>query len=176
MHLLVLITSIFHRSLLGSIISSLRLDSDTRIHSFLSSITPNWGVNDTAPADGVQPIVTDGTHLRSLYLDAFYIPDATLAFLNGIKLYLFVLSRPLTTGRAQLTLGCSHLPMANSCHWLSPRYGQRRPTSHPFPSYGGAIIISMLSAEAMGATSSSWALSRHAVSSFPHALSICCAA
>ena len=45
---------------------------------------PKLGVNDTAPADGVHPIVTDGTHLRSLYLDAFYIPDATLAFLNGI--------------------------------------------------------------------------------------------
>ncbi len=59
---------------------------------------PKLGVNDTAPADGVQPIVTDGTHLRSLYLDAFYIPDATLAFLNGIKLYLFVLSQPLTLG------------------------------------------------------------------------------
>ncbi|KJA22324.1 hypothetical protein HYPSUDRAFT_41185 [Hypholoma sublateritium FD-334 SS-4] len=41
------------------------------------------GLNDTAPADGVQPIVTDGTHLRSLYLDSFYIPDATLAFLNA---------------------------------------------------------------------------------------------
>lgn len=40
------------------------------------------GVNDTAPADGVQPVVTDGTHLRSLYLDAFYIPDPTLTFIN----------------------------------------------------------------------------------------------
>ncbi|KDR73278.1 hypothetical protein GALMADRAFT_728139 [Galerina marginata CBS 339.88] len=41
------------------------------------------GVNDTAPADGIQPIVTDGTHLRSLYLDAFYIPDPTLVFINA---------------------------------------------------------------------------------------------
>ena len=41
------------------------------------------GVNDTAPTDGVQPIVTDGTHLRSLHLDAFYIPDPTLGFING---------------------------------------------------------------------------------------------
>jgi hypothetical protein len=40
------------------------------------------GVNDTAPVDGIQPIVTDGTHLRSLYLDAFYIPDPTLTFIN----------------------------------------------------------------------------------------------
>ncbi|KJA15537.1 hypothetical protein HYPSUDRAFT_149012 [Hypholoma sublateritium FD-334 SS-4] len=41
------------------------------------------GVNDTAPIDGVQPIVTDGTHLRSLHLDAFYIPDPTLGFINA---------------------------------------------------------------------------------------------
>ena len=80
---------------------------------------------------------------------------------------MFILSQPLTLG-VQLTLGCSLLPMANSYHWLSPRYGQRRPTSHRFPSYGGAIISSMLSAKAMGATSSSWALSRHAVSPFLH--------
>ncbi|KAH9475713.1 Flavin-containing monooxygenase ustF2 [Psilocybe cubensis] len=31
----------------------------------------------------VQPIVTDGTHLRSLYLDVFYIPDPTLTFVNA---------------------------------------------------------------------------------------------
>jgi hypothetical protein len=41
------------------------------------------GLNDTTPAEGIQPIVTDGTHLRSLYLDAFYIPDPTLTFING---------------------------------------------------------------------------------------------
>ncbi|KAF8896754.1 hypothetical protein CPB84DRAFT_1848115 [Gymnopilus junonius] len=42
------------------------------------------GINDTVPlGGGVQPIVTDGTHLRSLYLDAFYIPDPTLTFINA---------------------------------------------------------------------------------------------
>ncbi|KIM37614.1 hypothetical protein M413DRAFT_421803 [Hebeloma cylindrosporum] len=41
------------------------------------------GLNDTGPAEGIQPIVTDGTHLRSLYLDAFYIPDPTLTFINA---------------------------------------------------------------------------------------------
>jgi hypothetical protein len=34
-------------------------------------------------SDSVEPIVTDGTHLRALYLDAFYIPDPTLLFING---------------------------------------------------------------------------------------------
>jgi hypothetical protein len=41
------------------------------------------GINDTAPPGSIQPIVTDGTHLRSLYLDAFYIPDPTLTFINA---------------------------------------------------------------------------------------------
>ncbi|KII91643.1 hypothetical protein PLICRDRAFT_105338 [Plicaturopsis crispa FD-325 SS-3] len=30
----------------------------------------------------VAPLVTDGTHIRSLFLDTFYIPDPTLAFIN----------------------------------------------------------------------------------------------
>jgi len=43
------------------------------------------GYNDHVPRDdkSIHPIVTDGTHLRSLYLDAFYILDPTLAFING---------------------------------------------------------------------------------------------
>ncbi|PPQ80532.1 hypothetical protein CVT24_002655 [Panaeolus cyanescens] len=41
------------------------------------------GLHDHAPPDAVQPIVTDGSHLRSLYLDAFYIPDPTLTFINA---------------------------------------------------------------------------------------------
>ncbi|TFK31089.1 hypothetical protein BDQ12DRAFT_694562 [Crucibulum laeve] len=41
------------------------------------------GLNDTIPrGEGIQPIVTDGTHLRSLYLDSFYIEEPTLAFVN----------------------------------------------------------------------------------------------
>ncbi|KAJ3523661.1 hypothetical protein NMY22_g11343 [Coprinellus aureogranulatus] len=43
-------------------------------------INQSLGTNGTLPREeGItQPIVTDGTHLRSLYLDAFYIPDPTL--------------------------------------------------------------------------------------------------
>ncbi|CAA7263583.1 unnamed protein product [Cyclocybe aegerita] len=41
------------------------------------------GINDHAAPGEAQPIVTDGTHLRSLYLDAFYIPDPTLTFINA---------------------------------------------------------------------------------------------
>lgn len=46
------------------------------------------GVNGTLPRlEGItQPLITDGTHVRSLYLDAFYIPDPTLLFINGEQL------------------------------------------------------------------------------------------
>ncbi|KAJ2915831.1 hypothetical protein MD484_g4602, partial [Candolleomyces efflorescens] len=52
-------------------------------------INATLGTNGTLPRDtregeGVtQPLVTDGTHVRSLYLDAFYIPDPTLLFINA---------------------------------------------------------------------------------------------
>lgn len=44
------------------------------------------GPKDEAPRgrkDALEPIVTDGTHLRGLHLDLFYIPDPTLVFLNS---------------------------------------------------------------------------------------------
>jgi hypothetical protein len=51
------------------------------------------GINDTAPRGTPQPIITDGSHIRSLYMDTFYIDDPTLAFVNSVywvgTLYLF---------------------------------------------------------------------------------------
>lgn len=35
------------------------------------------------PDTKVAPIITDGTHLRSLHWTGHYIPDPTLAFMNG---------------------------------------------------------------------------------------------
>ncbi|KAH8108051.1 hypothetical protein BXZ70DRAFT_903434 [Cristinia sonorae] len=41
------------------------------------------GLDEHIPHDvALQPIVTDGSHVRALYLDAFYIPDPTLVFIN----------------------------------------------------------------------------------------------
>ncbi|KAF8654311.1 hypothetical protein AX16_003538 [Volvariella volvacea WC 439] len=45
-----------------------------------------------APRSDLQPIVTDGTHLRALHLDLFYIPDPTLAFVDmsvGIQSFMW---------------------------------------------------------------------------------------
>ncbi|KAF8993639.1 hypothetical protein BDQ17DRAFT_1401601 [Cyathus striatus] len=45
-------------------------------------INSSLGTNGTLPRNQRQPIVTDGTHIRSLYLDTFYIDDPSLAFID----------------------------------------------------------------------------------------------
>ncbi|KAF8993635.1 hypothetical protein BDQ17DRAFT_1312173 [Cyathus striatus] len=60
------------------------------------------GVNDTFPGIQKQPIVTDGTHLRSLYLDMFYIDDPTLAFVNmnyGLQAFTYAEFGSLAIGK-----------------------------------------------------------------------------
>ena len=42
------------------------------------------GRNETAPRSLQQPLVTDGTHLRSLHLDLFYIEEPTIGFMNSM--------------------------------------------------------------------------------------------
>ncbi|KAJ3552034.1 hypothetical protein NP233_g12965 [Leucocoprinus birnbaumii] len=43
---------------------------------------PDLGRAGEAPKGALQPIVTDGSHLRSLHLDTFYIDNPTLGFVN----------------------------------------------------------------------------------------------
>ncbi|KDR66555.1 hypothetical protein GALMADRAFT_130751 [Galerina marginata CBS 339.88] len=43
---------------------------------------PSVGPKEKGPPNLPQPIVTDGTHLRNLYLDIFYIEEPTLGFVN----------------------------------------------------------------------------------------------
>ncbi|KDQ17070.1 hypothetical protein BOTBODRAFT_30457 [Botryobasidium botryosum FD-172 SS1] len=65
--------------------------------------------NETAK--GRQPIVTDGTHLRSLYLDLFYIEDPTLAFVNmNIAMQPFVFAEYLAVALAKVWKGDAHIP------------------------------------------------------------------
>ncbi|KAE9404857.1 nucleotide-binding domain-containing protein [Gymnopus androsaceus JB14] len=45
-------------------------------------LNPSLGPNDTAPTGSPQPLVTDGSHVRSLHLDVFYIEEPTLGFVN----------------------------------------------------------------------------------------------
>lgn len=44
---------------------------------------PSLGRDGEVPEDHLQPIISDGSHVRSLHLDVFYIDNPTLAFTNG---------------------------------------------------------------------------------------------
>ncbi|PPQ92470.1 hypothetical protein CVT25_009735 [Psilocybe cyanescens] len=80
------------------------------------------GINDTAPAEDVQPIVTDGTHLRSLYLDAFYIPDPTLAFINAnYGMQSFTYAEFISLAAAKIWAGKADFPSTSE---LWRRYDQ----------------------------------------------------
>ncbi|KXN92684.1 Thiol-specific monooxygenase [Leucoagaricus sp. SymC.cos] len=47
-------------------------------------INPSLGRTGEAPEDApIKPIITDGTHVRSLHLDTFYIDNPTLTFVNA---------------------------------------------------------------------------------------------
>ncbi|KAJ3574592.1 hypothetical protein NP233_g1659 [Leucocoprinus birnbaumii] len=43
---------------------------------------PSLGRTGEVPENALQPLVTDGSHVRSLHLDTFYIDNPTLAFIN----------------------------------------------------------------------------------------------
>ncbi|TFK70904.1 FAD/NAD(P)-binding domain-containing protein [Pluteus cervinus] len=62
----------------------------------------------------IQPIVTDGTHMRSLHLDLFYIPDPTLAFINmNIGMQTLTYGEYLSVALAKVWAGKAHLPMVD---------------------------------------------------------------
>ncbi|KAF5309561.1 hypothetical protein D9619_012417 [Psilocybe cf. subviscida] len=59
----------------------------------------------------VEPIVTDGTHLRALYLDAFYIPDPTLLFINAnYGMQSFTYAEFVSLAAAKVWSGAADLP------------------------------------------------------------------
>jgi len=69
------------------------------------------GLNDTVPLGTTQPIVTDGTYLRSLYLDTFYIDDPTLAFINvNFGMQSFVYAEFLSLAIAKVWAGKADFP------------------------------------------------------------------
>ncbi|KAJ4480846.1 hypothetical protein J3R30DRAFT_3403155 [Lentinula aciculospora] len=55
---------------------------------------PSLQANETVPVESgkPQPLITDGTHIRSLHLDLFYIEEPTIGFINmntGIETFLY---------------------------------------------------------------------------------------
>jgi len=69
------------------------------------------GLNDTVPRGTLQPIITDGSHVRSLYMDTFYIDDPTLAFVNvNIGRYSFTYPEYISLAIAKVWAGKADLP------------------------------------------------------------------
>ncbi|WVF68313.1 hypothetical protein IAT40_003078 [Kwoniella sp. CBS 6097] len=64
---------------------------------------------------GEQPIVTDGTHLRSLYLDTFYIDQPTIAFQGqNVGIQTFVYGKYAGEAIARVWAGKASLPSHHS--------------------------------------------------------------
>ncbi|KDQ18078.1 hypothetical protein BOTBODRAFT_29394 [Botryobasidium botryosum FD-172 SS1] len=81
--------------------------------------------NETAK--GRQPIVTDGTHLRSLYLDLFYIEDPTLAFINMNTLtQTFIYAEYPAAALAKVWKGDAHIPSQKEMWRLYWDYVKRK--------------------------------------------------
>ncbi|KAL6301889.1 FAD/NAD(P)-binding domain-containing protein [Sparassis latifolia] len=69
------------------------------------------GLNDTVPTGELQPIVTDGTHIRSLHLDIFYIDDPTLCFIDmNVGMQSFTYSEYLSVAFSKVWTKKAFLP------------------------------------------------------------------
>ncbi|KAJ7066441.1 FAD/NAD(P)-binding domain-containing protein [Mycena amicta] len=67
--------------------------------------------NEEGPKDLPQPIVTDGTHFRSLWRDLFYIDEPTLGFINqNINIVTFTWGENLAIALARVWAGTARLP------------------------------------------------------------------
>ncbi|KAF5346509.1 hypothetical protein D9756_010050 [Leucocoprinus leucothites] len=74
---------------------------------------PTLGRTGEAPEDTlIKPIVTDGSHLRSLHLDTFYIDNPTLAFVNAnMGTFTFAYSEFQSFAMSMVWAGKARLPM-----------------------------------------------------------------
>jgi thioredoxin reductase len=80
-------------------------------YPFLRQYHNSTIASEIAPDVDVQPIVTDGTHLRSLYLDLFYIGDPTLGFINvNMGIHTFIYPEYLALALAKVWGGKAKLP------------------------------------------------------------------
>ncbi|KAG6855926.1 hypothetical protein H0H87_009360 [Tephrocybe sp. NHM501043] len=68
--------------IIGGATSGVEIARDLNPHAtgMYQSVRPDTADDDSS--DQPRPIVTDGTHLRSLWLDLFYIEEPTLGFIN----------------------------------------------------------------------------------------------
>ncbi|KAF8824648.1 hypothetical protein HHX47_DHR8000073 [Lentinula edodes] len=92
-------------------------------------INTSLRANETIPIQGTdakstqrqQPLITDGTHIRSLHLDIFYIEEPTIGFINmntGIETFLY--SEFTSAALSKVWAGQAKLPSSNfmwARHW-----------------------------------------------------------
>ncbi|KAH8108050.1 hypothetical protein BXZ70DRAFT_32547 [Cristinia sonorae] len=87
------------------------------------------GLDEQVPHDvAFQPIVSDGTHLRALYLDAFYIPDPTLVFINmNYGMQSFTHAEFTSLAAAQAWSGTADFPSTKKqWEWFDGTYERRK--------------------------------------------------
>ncbi|KAH8827551.1 FAD/NAD(P)-binding domain-containing protein [Flagelloscypha sp. PMI_526] len=78
---------------------------------FLSQYHNSSVKGDEIPDVDEQPIVTDGTHVRSLFFDVWYINQPTIAFLNlNLGMQSFVYAKYISTALAKVWTGKAELP------------------------------------------------------------------
>ncbi|KAH7872534.1 uncharacterized protein C8R40DRAFT_1071740 [Lentinula edodes] len=92
-------------------------------------INTSLRANESIPIQGTdakstqrqQPLITDGTHIRSLHLDIFYIEEPTIGFINmntGIETFLY--SEFTSAALSKVWAGQAKLPSSNfmwARHW-----------------------------------------------------------
>ncbi|KAJ7163861.1 hypothetical protein C8R43DRAFT_988994 [Mycena crocata] len=69
------------------------------------------GSNEEGPVDRPQPLVTDGSHFRSLYRDFIYIEEPTLGFINmHLNTVTFTFGEVIAVALARVWSGTAKLP------------------------------------------------------------------
>ncbi|KAF5309802.1 hypothetical protein D9611_013586 [Ephemerocybe angulata] len=101
---------------------------------------PSLGTNGTLPREeGVtQPLITDGSHIRSLYLDAFYIPDPTLLFINAnFGMQSFTYAEFVSLAAAKVWSGAADFPNTSALWaWYDKAVVDRLGFGRQFQFYG----------------------------------------
>ncbi|RXW23563.1 hypothetical protein EST38_g2289 [Candolleomyces aberdarensis] len=103
-------------------------------------VNSSLGTNGTLPREEgyTQPLITDGTHIRSLYLDAFYIPDPTLLFINAnFGMQSFTFAEFVSLAAAKVWAGKADFPnTAALWEWYDKAVVDRLGYGRQFQFYG----------------------------------------
>jgi len=107
---------------------------------------PQYHKDTTSSEEQQNLIVTDGTHLRSLYLDLFYIADPTLGFIcMPLGTQAFILSRYQAATLAKVWGGKAKLPSQKRMWELyAQRLAEKEGYSKWFQYWGWGVMTERL--------------------------------